>query len=71
MLFYDIINIIIWKNVVKGDWIMKKFFDRLNRYGITMFGILLTNIAMVSAMAGRSRFIFYNPEIPESLKKIK
>lgn len=50
---------------------MKKFFGRLNRYGITMFGVLLTNIAMVSAMAGRSRFIFYNPEIPESLKKIK
>lgn len=50
---------------------MKKFLSRLNRYGVSMFGVLLVNIAMVSAMAGRSRFIFYDPEVPEALKNIK
>jgi cyclic lactone autoinducer peptide len=38
---------------------------------MALVSVLLVNVAITSAMTGRSRFIFYEPEMPEKLKQLK
>ncbi len=40
---------------------MKKFVNCL--------GMFLINVATASALTGRSRFIFYEPKVPQKLKE--
>lgn len=36
---------------------------------VNCFGIFLINVATMSAMTGRSRFIFYEPKMPKMLRE--
>lgn len=44
-----------------GETFMKKL--------VNCFGIFLINVATMSAMTGRSRFIFYEPKMPKMLRE--